>query len=352
MTRRSQLLRRRALDRSAPRRSRRCGYATVLERPTKRGAASSLEGDRRGGRATTSCCPARIAFELPDELEIDLARLRGASRRRSRATTPRSRLLRARLRLRDVPRRRGRVPQHERPLRDRPRRVVLRVRRGGTRRSSSPRSREVTGVRPTVKRGRIIHVYLFSLQWARLLAQFGKRDEKHLPASTCAHDPLLSARASSTACSTVTGTRRWRAESASGTRSRAARRALRRSLPPPPRQLPEASSVERGRRGRARRHDATIVAATRSARASNLTPRQARTSTTSTSSSNSASATSNIGVAGLRHRGRLPDAQLHRRQRRSCTTRSARPASSPASACRRSRRSTTSPKSRPRTACR
>jgi IMP dehydrogenase/GMP reductase len=39
----------------------------------------------------------------------------------------------------------------------------------------------VTGVRPSIKRGKIIQVYLFSLQWARLLATFGKRTNKHLP---------------------------------------------------------------------------------------------------------------------------------------------------------------------------
>jgi inosine-5'-monophosphate dehydrogenase len=41
----------------------------------------------------------------------------------------------------------------------------------------------VTGVRPKVRdRARTTQVYLFSLQWARLLAAFGKRDRKHLPA--------------------------------------------------------------------------------------------------------------------------------------------------------------------------
>src|SRR5205823_3511220 len=41
---------------------------------------------------------------------------------------------------------------------------------------------EVTGVPARVSRVRnTIRVYLFSLQWARLLAEFGKREEKHLP---------------------------------------------------------------------------------------------------------------------------------------------------------------------------
>ena len=39
----------------------------------------------------------------------------------------------------------------------------------------------VTGVRPTVQRGRLIRVYLYSLQWSRLFQTFGKRTGKHLP---------------------------------------------------------------------------------------------------------------------------------------------------------------------------
>jgi len=42
--------------------------------------------------------------------------------------------------------------------------------------------REVTGVEPSVvENGKTITIHLCSLQWARLLAEFGKRDEKHLP---------------------------------------------------------------------------------------------------------------------------------------------------------------------------
>ena len=42
---------------------------------------------------------------------------------------------------------------------------------------------------PTIKRDRIIHVYLYSLQWARFSRQFGKRHEKHLPKQYMCHDP-------------------------------------------------------------------------------------------------------------------------------------------------------------------
>jgi IMP dehydrogenase/GMP reductase len=48
----------------------------------------------------------------------------------------------------------------------------------------------VTGVVPSLKRDRVIHVYLYSLQWARLLSQFGKRAGKHLPGPYRCGDPF------------------------------------------------------------------------------------------------------------------------------------------------------------------
>jgi IMP dehydrogenase len=47
-----------------------------------------------------------------------------------------------------------------------------------------------TGVRPTIKKDRITHVYLWSLQWARLFAEFGKRDLKNLPLKYRCGDPF------------------------------------------------------------------------------------------------------------------------------------------------------------------
>ena len=48
----------------------------------------------------------------------------------------------------------------------------------------------VTNVRPTVKPdGNIITVHFYSLPWARLLAQFGKRQHKQLPAAYLASNP-------------------------------------------------------------------------------------------------------------------------------------------------------------------
>jgi inosine-5'-monophosphate dehydrogenase len=47
-----------------------------------------------------------------------------------------------------------------------------------------------TGVRPRVKGDRVIRVRLWSLQWARLLSEFGKRTSKHLPTKYRCRDPL------------------------------------------------------------------------------------------------------------------------------------------------------------------
>jgi inosine-5'-monophosphate dehydrogenase len=42
--------------------------------------------------------------------------------------------------------------------------------------------KEVAGIEPAVVRNaRVINLHLYSLQWARLMAQFGKRHEKHIP---------------------------------------------------------------------------------------------------------------------------------------------------------------------------
>ena len=48
----------------------------------------------------------------------------------------------------------------------------------------------MTGVRPRIREGRTVAVYLFSLQWARLLGQCGKRNGKHLPTEYLCGNPL------------------------------------------------------------------------------------------------------------------------------------------------------------------
>ena len=47
-----------------------------------------------------------------------------------------------------------------------------------------------TGVRPRIEEDRVMRVRLWSLQWARLFSEFGKRDRKHLPTKYRCGDPL------------------------------------------------------------------------------------------------------------------------------------------------------------------
>ncbi len=51
---------------------------------------------------------------------------------------------------------------------------------------------QVVGVRPTIGETKdgATHIHLYSLQWARLLAQFGKRSDKHLPPEYLCASPL------------------------------------------------------------------------------------------------------------------------------------------------------------------
>jgi inosine-5'-monophosphate dehydrogenase len=50
--------------------------------------------------------------------------------------------------------------------------------------------RHVSGVNPVIApTAKVIHIYFYSLQWARLMAQFGKRDGKHLPAAYFCGNP-------------------------------------------------------------------------------------------------------------------------------------------------------------------
>jgi inosine-5'-monophosphate dehydrogenase len=170
------------------------GYAATIDRPTRLGEPKRrwLEiGDALEREPVAALLPLRIAFDLPDGLEIDL---REFSKRESRFaryevevaesyelgylfgtflgdgdaflnTNGRSEI--------------GRVSwafgrdEHE------------------TAKKLADAVEGVTGVRPSVRTGRrMVQVYLFSLQWASLLAQFGKRHEKHLPARYRCGNPL------------------------------------------------------------------------------------------------------------------------------------------------------------------
>jgi IMP dehydrogenase/GMP reductase len=157
------------------------GYVDVLDRPTKRGTSKLRWKEVGESRGDTFLLPRHAAFELPDHFAFDLgefAKRESLLRRYKREiedsyvlgyvlgtflgdgdaflnTNGRSEI--------------GRVcwsfGPHEDEIAEKLAEAV----------------EWVTGVQPSITRGKTIQVYLFSLQWARLLATFGKRTEKHLP---------------------------------------------------------------------------------------------------------------------------------------------------------------------------
>ncbi len=167
------------------------GYVGVLERPTRQGATKI--GWRPIGEVEQGTClfPRHLAFELPSTLEIDLTAF---AIRKDLQLARYHRLIRESYALGYLfgtflgdghafiaasrNSQQGRVswyfgPQ-ERDIADKLSRCV----------------QEVTGVAPTLTAGsKVLNLHLYSLQWARLLAEFGKRQEKHLPADLLCADP-------------------------------------------------------------------------------------------------------------------------------------------------------------------
>ena len=165
------------------------GYTQVLDRPTKTGGSKLRWKEVASAADDVLLAPRWVTFELPDELSIDLHdfAVREPRLKRYRTEIRESYSLgylfgtflgdghaflntngRSQI---------GRVSWSFGPHEDE---VAAKL---------VDAVEEVTGVRPTTKRDRVINVYLFSLQWARLLAQFGKRAEKHLPNEYMCHDP-------------------------------------------------------------------------------------------------------------------------------------------------------------------
>ena len=166
------------------------GYVATLDRPTRTGAPKL--GWKEVGTLDRDVflVPKQIAFELPDGLSIDL---RDYARR-------------------ERPLDRYRIEINESYelgylfgaflgdgdalLRTNGRSVVGRVawHFGPTEQQTATKLADcvqaVTGVRPRIWSGRTTALYLFSLQWARLLAEFGRRDRKHLPADYRCRNPL------------------------------------------------------------------------------------------------------------------------------------------------------------------
>jgi inosine-5'-monophosphate dehydrogenase len=160
------------------------GYVALLEKPTRTGE-SKLRWKAIGETVQDACLlPRHIAFEMPDHLKIHLGEF---------AVRQQKQLARYNTEFTDsyelgyifgtflgdgtsfIARSRnsvlGRVSWyfaiHEEAIVEKLVRILT----------------EVTGITPSVTRRneQVFNVHLYSLQWARLMAQFGKRHEKHLP---------------------------------------------------------------------------------------------------------------------------------------------------------------------------
>jgi inosine-5'-monophosphate dehydrogenase len=165
------------------------GYTAVLERPTKQGTTKLLWKAISEASRDALLSPRWFQFELPDGLSIDL---RSFSRREGPLARYRTEITES-YEL-------GYVfgtflGDGDAFLNSNGKSEIGRVGWSFGRNEEAIAEKlahaveEVTGVRPSLKRDRIIHVYLFSLQWARFFAQFGKRHEKHLPRSYLCQDP-------------------------------------------------------------------------------------------------------------------------------------------------------------------
>jgi IMP dehydrogenase/GMP reductase len=167
------------------------GYVTTLQKPTR--FNESKIGWHTIGEVERAALlmPRHIAFELPDRFEIDLAefavRIHKQLARYHRMIEPSYELgfvfgtflgdghaFLNTVRNSDIGRVSWYFGSHETELVDR----FLEC------------AEAVTGVRPSVVPGKsVVHIHLYSLQWARMLAQMGKRDQKHLPSRYLCGDP-------------------------------------------------------------------------------------------------------------------------------------------------------------------
>ena len=167
------------------------GYVALLEKPTRTGD-SKLRWKPIGETVQDACLlPRQIAFEMPKHLAIDL---------RQYAIRQQKQLARYNTTMTDsydlgyifgtflgdghafIARSRnsvlGRVSWyfalHEEAIVEKLTRIL----------------KAVTGIEPSVARkGHVFTIHLYSLQWARLMSQFGKRHEKHLPEEYICGDP-------------------------------------------------------------------------------------------------------------------------------------------------------------------
>jgi IMP dehydrogenase/GMP reductase len=168
------------------------GYVALLERRTKRRLGKLGWKAIGDARQDVLLLPERIAFEMPDGFTIDLhpfalryKQLEGRYRTEVRESYELGYLFGAflgdghaflnRVRNSDIGRVSWSFGPHEGEKADKLLRCL----------------RAVTGVAGTLSRGqRVLNVPYYSLPWARLLAEFGKRHEKHLPPKYLCGNPL------------------------------------------------------------------------------------------------------------------------------------------------------------------
>ena len=169
------------------------GYVSVLEKPTRLATSKLVWKEIGDAERDVLLAPRSIAFELPDTIHIDLHDTA----------------------VREGPLARYRTEVHESYdlglmfgtflgdghafLNTGGRSEIGRVSwyfnraESGLALKLANAVERVTGVRPTSVEGpKVLTLHLYSLQWARLLARFGKRTEKHLPSEyLCSHPQYL-----------------------------------------------------------------------------------------------------------------------------------------------------------------
>ena len=168
------------------------GYARVLEQPTRLGERKLVWKEVGELSRAAFLAPRRIAFDVPDGFEVDL---------REFAIRKDKQLARYRIEFSDsyelgyvfgtflgdgdafIAKSRnsvlGRVGWHLGPEEHETARKLVRC------------LQAVSGAEARVTRGpRTLEILFYSLQWARLLTEFGKRQEKHLPSRYICGNPL------------------------------------------------------------------------------------------------------------------------------------------------------------------
>jgi IMP dehydrogenase/GMP reductase len=166
------------------------GYVATLERPTRTGAPKLAWKEVGGLERAVFLLPRRIAFDLPDHIRVDLADFSV----REHALARYRRIIEDSYEL-------GYLfgtflGDGDSFLNTNGRSEIGRVSWSfgpdelATAEKLAACVETVTGVEPRTSFGRVISVRLFSLQWARLLDEFGKRERKRLPASYRCGNPL------------------------------------------------------------------------------------------------------------------------------------------------------------------